>query len=250
MRVQYGLVDADRVATLRVLLAASGWLERTAQFARRLRTSTRSPGGLLLVGTPAEDPWHLAAHLDEESRLAGIPELSPTLVRWSPPPDAPEHLRVGLARLAAAQRGETLFVVAPAAAPVPLLERVSDARKIGATILALDRGDHELDSLAHETLVVPGAAADAGNVVADRAGRPGPGKPSVSVRQMAAQPEADWPAGLLSFDAVQHLISAAAGDRDLAIGGQASSRRSASRGMRGLRDKVARLLDTVTGPTA
>src|SRR5215469_81267 len=130
-------MDADQVATLRSLLARTGWLERVRVFGRALRTSTKSAGGLLVVGTPAEEPWHLTAHLDEESRLAGIPELMPTLVRWSPPPDAPPHLCVGLDRLEAARRGETLFVVSAETAPVPLLERVDDARRTGATILAL-----------------------------------------------------------------------------------------------------------------
>ena len=148
-------MDADQVATLRALLVNSGWLERVRVFGRALRTSTRTPGGLLVVGTPSDEPWHLTAHLDEESRLSGIPVLMPTLVRWSPPPDAPPHLRVGLERLEAARRGETLFVVSEETAPVPLLERVNDARRVGATILALDGGDPELDTLAHETLTVP-----------------------------------------------------------------------------------------------
>ncbi|HEX8008224.1 MAG TPA: hypothetical protein VF482_17555, partial [Trebonia sp.] len=148
-------MDADQVATLRALLVNSGWLERVRVFGRALRTSTRTPGGLLVVGTPSDEPWHLTAHLDEESRLSGIPALMPTLVRWSPPPDAPPHLRVGLERLEAARRGETLFVVSEETAPVPLLERVNDARHVGATILALDGGDPELDTLAHETLAVP-----------------------------------------------------------------------------------------------
>ena len=153
-------VDANQVATLRALLAPTGWLERTRAFARGLRTSTRTQGGLLLVGTPTDEPWHLTAHLDEESRLADIPELMPTLVRWQVPDGAPAHLRVGLDRLEAAQRGETLFVVTPSTAPVPLLERVNDARHAGATIFALDQGDPELDALAHESIaIMPGRDA-------------------------------------------------------------------------------------------
>ena len=150
------------------------------------------------MGTPDYEPWHVTAHLDDEARLAGIPELAPTLVRWAPPAGAPPHLSVGLARLEAAQRGETLFVVADDTAPVPLLERVDDARRVGATILALDEGDPELDALAHEALAVPES---------------------------------------LSFDAGQHLVSAAAGERE-------------ATGARGLRARLARLLDTVSGPNA
>ncbi len=129
------------MAALRALLAPTGWPDRARVFARALRTSTRARGGLLLVGTPDEEPWHLAAHLDDESRLSGIAELAPTLVRWNAPVDAPPHLRIGLERLEAARRGETLFVVTPETAPSPLLERVSDARRVGATILALNQGD-------------------------------------------------------------------------------------------------------------
>jgi hypothetical protein len=191
-------MNAEQVAALRDLLAPTGWLERAAAFARTLRTSTRTPGGLLVVGTPDEEPWHLAAHLDEESRLSGIPELMPTLVRWSPPPGAPAHLSVPLARLEAASRGESLLVVTPEAAPAPLLERVSDARRSGAVILALDRGDAGLASLAHGELTIAPAAAP------------------------------------LSFDAAQHLVSAAAGGR--------------AEPERGLRARLRRLLDTVSGP--
>ena len=226
------------MTTLRALLAPTGWLERTRTFAQELRKATRSPGGLLLVGTPDEEPWHLTAHLDEESRLAGIPELMPTLIRWQVPAGAPSHLRVGLERLEAAQRGETLFVVSPASAPVPLLERVSDARRTGATIFALDQGDPELEALAHEAMAV----------------RPGvPGVFGV--------------AGMVSFGAAQHLISSAVGDLGRSEGfgdgefGVASPDGRTGRpgvrgypryrpGVRGLRDRVARLLDAVSGPTA
>ncbi|HEY3732774.1 MAG TPA: hypothetical protein VGL63_02555 [Streptosporangiaceae bacterium] len=197
-------MDADQVNALRALLAPTGWLERTRAFARVLRSSSRSPGGLLLVGTPDEEPWHLAAHLDEESRFAGIPGLAPTLVRWRPAQDGPDHLRIGLERLEAAQRGEALFVVSPQAAPVPLLERVSDARKAGAVILAMDQGDKDLEDLAHEALTV----------------------------RAAADP--------VTFDAAQHLVSAAAGEPHVRSGQPA--------GLRGLRSRLARLLDTVSGP--
>jgi hypothetical protein len=119
-------------------------------------------------------------------------------VRWSIPEGAPPHLRVGPERLREARRGETLFVVTEQGAPVPLLERLADARRTGATILALDGegGDPELDGLAHDALSVPHDAP-------------------------------------LSFDAAQHLVSMAAADRR--AGG-------------GLRDRLARLLERVSGP--
>ncbi len=199
-------MNRDEVDALRTLLAPTGWPERARTFARALRVSTTRRGGLLLVGTPAEEPWHLAAHLDDEARYSGIAELAPTLVRWNPQAGAPEHLRVGLERLAAARRGETLFVVSPEAAPVPLLERASDARRAGATILALNQGDPELDGLAHETLTVATGATTTG----------------------ATAP--------VSFTVAQHLVSAAAGDR------------TGSR--RGVRQRLAHLLDVVSGPSA
>jgi hypothetical protein len=197
-------MDASRVAMLRDVLAATGWVERTRGFAGAMRSATKHPGGLLLVGTPTEEPWHLAAHLDDESRYSGIPELAPTLVRWSPPPGAPAHLSVGLDRLEAARRGEALLVVAPDAPPVPLLERVADARKIGATVLALDCGNPDLEGLAHEALVVPS-------------------------RELSPTE------GLVSMDVVQHLVSVAAGE-------------TTSGTRRGFRDRLARLLDTISGP--
>src|SRR5258706_7234431 len=105
-------MDAGQVAELRAVLAPSGWLERTAVFARAL-SRPRTPGGLLVVGTPGDEPWHLTAHLDEESRLSDAPGLSPTLVRLAPPLDAPPHLRVGMRRLELAEPAETALVVAP-----------------------------------------------------------------------------------------------------------------------------------------
>ena len=197
------MVDADQVAALRILLGPSSWLQETRTFARALRRSvSRTASGLLIVGTPGEEPWHLAAHLDQESRLAGIPGLAPTLVRWAPPPGAPPHLSIGLSRLEEARRGETLFVVSPEAAPAPLLERVHDARRVGATIMAMDAGDPDLDGMAHECLNVELAP--------------------------------------VSFDAAQHLVSAAAGEA--ADAGRPAQPRG------GMRDRLARALDAISGP--
>jgi hypothetical protein len=169
-------VNTAQVEALRRALASSGWLERTRYFARALRGRSRTPNGLLIVGTPEFEPWHMAAHLEEESRYASLPELAPTLIRWAPPPEAPPHLRVGIDRIQRAGRAETLLVVGSDAAPDALLERVADARRAGAAIFALDQGDDELDSIAHESLAV----------------RP------------ALDP--------VSFDGAQHLVSMAVGD--------------------------------------
>src|SRR5690606_40526456 len=98
-------MDSGSVALLRELLAGTGWLERTRELGLALR-ATRSPGGLLVVGTPDDEPWHVTAHLADEARYSGLPQLTPTLLRWSPPPDAPPHLRVGIERLEQAGRGE------------------------------------------------------------------------------------------------------------------------------------------------
>jgi hypothetical protein len=169
-------VDASAVDRLRAALAGTGWVERAASLAKSLRTAPHDPGGLLLVGTPDDEPWHLAAHLDDEARWGRVPTLRPTLVRWSPPAGAPPHLAVGLSRLEAVTRGETLFVVAPDAPPEQLLERVADARRGGATVLALDGAASELADLAHDALVVHGAGApgiDAvGHLLSASAGAP------------------------------------------------------------------------------
>lgn len=191
----HGDMDSGSVAFLREILAETGWLDRTRELGLALR-STRSPGGLLLVGTPEEEPWHLTAHLADEARLSGLSQLTPTLVRWTPPADAPPHLRVGLDRLERAARGETLFVLSEQQAPVPLLERVDDARRMGATILAIEGGDPELAGLAHDAIAVPAG-------------------------------------GLVTFDGAQHLVSAAAGELEQRPR---------------LRDRLARLLDKVSGP--
>jgi hypothetical protein len=212
-------MNADQIATLRALLAPTGWLDRTSAFARALRRSARTPNGLLIVGTADEEPWHMTAHLADESRYAGIPELTPTLVRWAPEPGAPAHLSVGLDRLRAATRDETLLVVSQAVAPAELLERVHDLRRAGGTIFALDRDDPELDQLAHESLPVSPVTAP------------------------------------MSFDAAQHLVSSAVA-ADASPGRYRSADPLADAGLavrpgasadRRLRSRLARLLDAVSG---
>lgn len=203
-------MDSARVGALRDLLASTGWVERTRTFAVTMRRSTRTPGGLLLVGTPDEEPWHLAAHLDDESRWSGVAEISPTLVRWKVPEGAPPHLSVTLQRLEQATRGETVLVVAPDVAPDPLLERAWDARRHGATVLSLDGGDAQLADVAHESLTV--VAAD------------------------LVVPE-------LSFDSVQHLVSLAAGE----AAAESSGISGDAGGRRGFRDRLAKALDAISG---
>ncbi len=201
-------MNAAQVEALRALLAGSGWLERTQCFARALRGRSRTPHGLLVVGTPASEPWHLTAHLADESRLARLPELAPTLVRWAPPPGGPPHLSIGIDRIERAGRAETLLVIGSEAAPDPLLERVADARKAGAAIFALDRGDDDLDTLAHESLAV--------------------------------RAEIDP----LSFDGAQHLVSLAVGEPGrppARPGGVPRPRPGDARGM------LARMLDAISG---
>ncbi|MFD7708027.1 hypothetical protein [Streptomyces sp. NPDC059786] len=172
-------MDAVRVAMLREVLAGTEWLGATRRFAGALRSSVVSHGGgLLLVGTSDYEPWHLAAHLVDEAAWSGTPELSPTLVRHETRAADPAHLAVGLGRIEAARRGETLLVVSPSAPGAPLLERIHDARLAGATVLALAEGDRELRATAHESLSLP-------------------------------------PGAEVDLDTVQHLVSAAAGENAL-----------------------------------
>jgi hypothetical protein len=171
-------VDVERTRVLRDLLAHTDWMSRSRALARGLRRA--GPGGLLLVGSPDYEPWHITAHLADEARAVGLPGLAPTLVRHEVPAGAPAHLAVDLSRLEAAGRQDTLFVVVPRSAGEGLLSRLADARKAGATLLALDRGEEELASLAHERFEV--LAQD-------------------------VLPEAD-----LAFSTAQHLVSLAAGE--------------------------------------
>ncbi|NLU71758.1 hypothetical protein HCC61_03500 [Streptomyces sp. HNM0575] len=212
-------MDAVRVAHLREALAGTEWVTSARRFAGSLRTAVApNGGGLLLVGSETYEPWHLAAHLDDEAAWSGQPELTPTLVRHRVPPAAPAHLSAGLGRIEAAGRRETVLVVAPDDPGPALLERVHDARRAGATVLALDDmgaggRPSELRDLAHDAL-----SADASEV---------------------------------DLETVQHLVSAAAGETFHGAGGPpgapglpaaAGSRRPA------LRDRLSRLADQLSAP--
>ncbi|MGW0532949.1 hypothetical protein [Streptomyces sp. NPDC003032] len=172
-------MDAVRVALLREVLAGTEWLGATRRFAGALRSSVvPHGGGLLLVGTRAYEPWHLTAHLVDEAAWSGTPELTPTLVRHRVLASDPAHLSTGLGRIEAVRRGETLLVVAPGTPDAELLTRVHDARRAGATVLALGSGDRDLSALSHEALAAPVGSE-------------------------------------LDLDTVQHLVSAAAGENAL-----------------------------------
>ncbi|MEV7772443.1 hypothetical protein [Kitasatospora sp. NPDC086791] len=175
-------MDAVRVSALRERLAGTGWWEAVGGFAGSLRRSVerRGASGLLLVGTEAYEPWHLAAHLGDAAAWSAVPRLAPTLLRHRPPAGAPAHLAHDLRRLTEARRGATVLVVAPEAAGAPLLERVHDARRHGATVLALDGAaptePGDLGGLAHERLAVGTAAEEpfdlAQHLLSAAAGRP------------------------------------------------------------------------------
>lgn len=203
------------MAMLREALGATTWMDGARDLARVLRRPAARPGGLLLVGTLTHEPWHLTAHLDDEARFSGLPELTPTLVRWQAPAGAPPHLSVTLSRLEEARRGETLFVVAPDSAGEQLLTRAADARKRGATLVSLDGGDAELGDLAHERMVVsPSGLAVPEHALDDE--------------------DVDSDVGL-SFDVAQHLVSAAAGEPSATA--------------RGWRARLEQVLEKISGPS-
>ena len=183
-------MNVDAARRLRTVFGAD-WLDRARHFTTSLRNAGHDRGGLLLVGTPESEPWHLAAHLHEAAALIDRPELAPVLVRHRVPFGAPAHLSTGLDRLGASGRHETVLVVAEQSAPSALLERLDGARARGATIFALDAQDPELEGLAHEALTVPDRFASA----SERAPTPVPGL------------------YLPVFETAQHLVSLAAAER-------------------------------------
>src|SRR4029450_8726896 len=103
-------MDLARARFLVDVLTPSGSLHRIRDFAGSLRQAPRRHGDLLVVGTPGFEPWHFTAHMADEARWARLPELEPTLVRWSVPPAAPSHLSVPLERLEVANSRATPMV--------------------------------------------------------------------------------------------------------------------------------------------
>ncbi|MFF3112119.1 hypothetical protein ACFVSN_23335 [Kitasatospora sp. NPDC057904] len=203
-------MDAVRVSALRERLAGTGWLEAVGGFAGALRRSVsrRGAGELLLVGTEAYEPWHLAAHLDDEAAWSDVPRLAPTLLRHGPTAGAPAHLAHGLGRLSGARRGATVLVVAPRAVGAPLLERVLDARRGGATVLALDGG---------AAAGGPGGLANPSGLARldDLRGLDGPDRLDGpdgldDLRALAHERLAVGTGAEEPFDLAQHLVSAAA----------------------------------------
>jgi hypothetical protein len=211
-------MDAVRVAHLREALAGTEWVQSARRLAGSLRTSVvPNRGGLLLVGTESYEPWHLAAHLDDEAAWSGQPELSPTLVRHRVPPSAPAHLSAGLGRIEAAGRRETVLVVTPGDPGPELLQRVLDARRAGATVLALDDGGSqgspgELHGIAHDALSADSAELD--------------------------------------LEMMQHLVSAAAGETFHGRGGPSGAPGLPAAGSRkpSFRDRLSRIADQLSAP--
>jgi hypothetical protein len=148
------------------LLAANGaraWFDQARNMARRLHAARSGGNEFLLVGTPAYEPWHLAAHLSDVAMYTHRPGLAPTLVRHQVPVDAPPHLRVGLDRLGTAGRNDAVLVSTPQRPDDHLLERLSDARRAGVMLLSLDCGDAQLRDLVHDALVCGADNDDAGH---------------------------------------------------------------------------------------
>jgi hypothetical protein len=187
---------------------------RTADFAHGLRRFTTRTGGLLLFGPAENEPWHLTAHLDDELHRAGLEDIRPSLVRWSPPPDAPPHLSIGLDRLREAGRGESLLVVAEDTPADTLLERIDDVRRRGTTVFSIDNGSKDLAALSHESLVpellVP-AGFGAGWVsrpIGQDHDEPDHGRHAVP--DLTGLREA-----VAGFEMTQHLVSLAVADEDV-----------------------------------
>ena len=146
---------AERVHALRDAAGIQRMGRAHPGLRRRAARVEQQPGGLLLVGTPTRSrgTWrHTSTTSHGSPALPGL-VADPGAVGATAAGTAASVGDAGAAR--GSEPGETVFVVAPDAAPETLLERVADARRIGATMLSIDDGDDELGSFAHDRLVVP-----------------------------------------------------------------------------------------------
>ena len=133
---------------------------QTVQFAGALGGRRETSSGLLVVGTPEFEPWHFVAHMSEEAERQGRNDLRPTLMRWEIPVGAPAHLAVSVDEIAHATRDQTVLVLPSRTRSWEMLERVSDAKRRGARIMSVHRGDDDLADLSHEMLSVDLRRAD------------------------------------------------------------------------------------------
>jgi hypothetical protein len=148
---------ADRRAWVRLRTSAS-WLSKAWDLGQALRPQVRGNHQLFIIGTTTFDPWHVAAHLDDEARFSGLSELRPTLLRWNPPAGAPTHLSHSFEELRHSSAGPTVLVVAPDALDEGELERLADARRRGASLLAVSAAEGDLAELAHESVTLSAQA--------------------------------------------------------------------------------------------
>jgi DNA-binding MurR/RpiR family transcriptional regulator len=109
---------------------------------------------LFVVGAPEFEPWHFTAHLGEQATRRGRVDLVPTLLRWEVPVGAPSHLAVPVDVMSFLSRNETLLVIDPFGEAPELLERIASAKRRGARIMTLHRGQPDLMAMSHETLSV------------------------------------------------------------------------------------------------
>ncbi|MBV9593933.1 MAG: hypothetical protein JO147_09105 [Actinobacteria bacterium] len=149
------------------LLAGTAWLDQATSLVRGLRHGGHEPGELFVLGTPNHEPWHLTAHLDDAARLSGSAELKPRLLRYAPSPTAAPHLRLDVRTLSTGRGDRTVLVAAPEAMGADVLQRLSDARRSGATIFAVEAHNAELRDLAHESISLD---TDAVEVIGGRLG--------------------------------------------------------------------------------
>jgi hypothetical protein len=133
---------------------------QTLHFAGVLGGRREESSRLLVMGTPDFEPWHFVAHMSEESEKQGRADLCPTLLRWAVPLGAPAHLAVSVDEVAHASRDQTVLILSSRARSWEMLERVSDARRRGARIMSVHRGDNDLADLSHEMLSVDLLRAD------------------------------------------------------------------------------------------